>query len=326
MPFRELLASDYVVDTKEKIRLDDGREGYVMDDNVYFTITADNKEMIHMEQASLAYYMAERNYTHMAVPIPNVHGNWYTDYRGKKHLVLRTKLKSRKDISTSAGRELAEFHETGTGYPYEPHFASSYGQWHYLWTEKLTMFEQKVEHESNQKHSSFYRSLMDYMPYIIGISENAIQYIQETEGDKRFHHYDQGVIAFRRYRDQLTGSLIWMEDLLYDHPARDLAEYIRILMLNEKSGEEMSLFLKDYQLVRPLSIFGWRSLYARLLFPVHIFDWLEKCFRMEREKLPDKELVNMMERQKRYEQGLRNFFKYAGINHEADQIPVLHWL
>ncbi|MFC3041397.1 hypothetical protein ACFOGI_14205 [Virgibacillus xinjiangensis] len=326
MPLRELLASDYAVRTEEKVRLDGGRDGYVMDGYVYFTIPADNKEMIHMEQASIAYYMEERNYPQTTVPIPNVHGNWYTDYQGETYLVLRTKPLPTQEPVIPEGIQLAEFHESGTGYPYEPHFASSYGKWQQLWIDKLTMFEQKIESDARKKSTRFYQYLMDCLPYIVGLSENAIQYVYETEQDKRFHQMDQGVITFRRYRNQLRGSFIWMEDFLYDHPARDLAENIRGMMLNGSSKDEMISFLNDYHSARPISIFGWRLVYARLIFPVHIFDWLEKSFRRNDDDLLYQEWMDLMDKQTQYEYGVKNFFNYAGIDHESEQIPVLHWL
>lgn len=113
---------------------------------------------------------------------------------------------------------------------------------------------------------------MDFMPYLSGISENAIQYMQESEYESRFHETDQGTITFRRYHGQFSRHHLWLTDFAYDHPARDLAEFIRNQLLQtEDPMDGIQAFLEDYQQVRPLSVFSWRLLYARLLFPIHFF-------------------------------------------------------
>ncbi|GAB3047672.1 protein kinase family protein [Virgibacillus ainsalahensis] len=325
MPLRDLLATYYAIQTEDKLTID-GREGYLMDEYVYFTISSDNKEIIHMEQAALAYYLAENQYTHIAVPIPNIHGEWYTAYQSKKYLVVQVQLLQLDDSHISSGALLAEFHQTGTAYAYEPQAISSYGSWRQLWIEKLTAFENKIEEEAKEHPSSYYRLLMDVLPYIIGISENAIQYVQESERDNRFHESDQGTVAFRRYANNLVRPVVWMEDLVYDHPARDLAEHIRWLIQSDVSQEEAVAFLEDYRFIRQLSVFSWRLLYARLVFPVHLFDFIERAFSRKDFEQMHMELIDLLDKQADYEEKLRVFFQVLDVGRESQQIPVLHWL
>src|SRR5699024_2456921 len=88
-----------------------------------------------------------------------------------------------------------------------------------------------VQEAKSKTNSNYYRLLMDILPYIIGISENAIQYMQETTEDGRYHEGDQGTIAFQRYHHNLLEPIIWPHDLVYDHPTRDIAEFIRATLL-----------------------------------------------------------------------------------------------
>ncbi|TFJ92776.1 hypothetical protein E4U82_10250 [Lentibacillus salicampi] len=321
---RDFLAAYYGIQAPEKT-VWYGTEGFKDANYVYFTISAKQKEVIHMEQAALAYYLQENHYNHMAIPVPNNQGEWYTPYHDSYWMVLR--VKNTAPETSFGGEQLARFHATGSVYQYEPQAISSYGQWRTLWIEKLTAYEERIVTAANDHPNAYYRTLMDFLPYVIGISENAIQYMQESESEQRFHEADQGTIVFRRYHAQLENRVLWMNDLAYDHPTRDLAEYIRNKLLQEGDPmREIRAFLDDYQHVRPLSIFSWRLLYARLLYPIHVFDLIERGFAADHHDAAHSELSTIMKQQSEYEKRLGLFFENAGIHCEELQIPVLHWL
>src|SRR5690625_2297393 len=103
---------------------------------------------------------------------------------------------------------------------------------------------------------------MDILPYIIGICENAIQYVNECNQESRYDQSDQGTITFQRYHDQLQRSIMWHTDLVYDHVARDLAEFIRykLLYYEEQAFNDIYVFLITYQLIYHLSLFSLRLL------------------------------------------------------------------
>jgi len=84
--------------------------------------------------------------------------------------------------------------------------------------------------------------------------------------------------------------------------------------------------MNAYQSIRPLSIFSWRILYARLIFPIPIFDLLQKSFIIQDDDNHYLEMVDLLEKQTVYEQKLRSFFEIVGVDHETLNIPVLHWL
>lgn len=323
---KDLLATYYGIHVAESI-LVDSVEGYRLNNSLYFTISVEHREVIHMEQATLAYYLCENNYTRMAFPIQNLDGEWFTRYQGGHYMVLKAQ-EGQLDNIPSQGRALAMFHKRGAHYPYEPQSISSYGQWKQLWIDKLTLFETKIEQDIKKSPSPYSRLLNGALPYIVGISENAIQYMQESESEPRFHEVDQGTIAFRRYSGNLSKSIIWTNDLVYDHPTRDLAEYIRYKLMQEHDPtREIIQFLRAYQEVRQLSIFSWRSLYARLIYPIHLFDLMEEG--LLNEDNHDNHYLNMnelLERQTIYERRIGSFFEDLGMDCEKLQMPVLHWL
>ncbi|GGA76695.1 hypothetical protein [Ornithinibacillus halotolerans] len=324
---RELLLVNYNIHVTEQVRIN-GRDGFHDKYNYYFIISATNKEMILLEQAALAYYLTEIGYKHTAIPIPTMGNKWFVEKDNQHYLVL--KVEKIQDSSTlTHGQRMAEFHNKSAEYQYEPTEISSYGQWKELWIKKITAYEQKIQLEMEGKSSSnkYYRLLVDMFPYIIGISENAIQYIQESETEKRFHKSDQGVFTFHRYTNDLLQPIIWTDKLVYDHPSRDLAEYIRHhLLLDSVPINEMKQFLIDYQELRPLSVFSWRLLYARLVYPIHLFDFIEKGFNGENVDEYYQDLKQLLKIQNRYENRLSELFDLLDVDYKRYDFPIIKWL
>ncbi|GAA0588534.1 spore coat-associated protein CotNH [Virgibacillus siamensis] len=324
---KELLADYYNIQAQENIFMN-GREGFKQDNFLYFTISADFKEIIHMEQASAAYFLVENNYTQVAYPIQNLNGDWFTRYYGKHYLVLKAAFAA-SGHGKSEGKALANLHQAGVEYPFEPREISSYGQWKQLWIDKLTAFENKIKLDAEEVPGEWSQLLADVLPYIIGISENAIQYMQESEGEKRFSEVDQGTIGLRRYSGKIMDGFVWTHELVYDHAARDLAEFIRysLLQVNDPM-KKIRDFLNEYQEERQLSVFSWRLIYARLIFPIHLFDAIEQGYINSGSSASERvrEMQDLMERQGDYERRLGKFFDEAGVDCERLQIPVLHWL
>lgn len=323
---RDLLSAFYAIQISEEIFIEE-RVGFKSGNNIYFTILATNNKVIHMEQSSLAYHLIENGYAQIAYPIPNTHGEWVTPYRDTDYIVLKV-MGLRDNFRSDHGKRLAQFHQKNHTYGFEPQHISSYGQWKKLWIDKLMGFENKIIEESQNNKNDYYRLLIDVLPYIIGISENAIQFMQESEHEYRYDQNDQGTITFQRYEDQLLRPIIWHTDLVYDHPTRDLAEFIRhqLLQNSEQTFDHITLFLKDYQLNHPLSIFSWRILYARLIYPVHLFDLIEHAFIEKKYDKHFRQLQQILIKQTNYEEQLRQFFRKIGLDDRELRVPVLQWL
>ncbi|MFD1445770.1 hypothetical protein [Oceanobacillus profundus] len=321
LPLTGMLAIYYRIHPERKI-LFGNKEGYKQGDSIYFTISGRNKETILTEQAAVTYFLKEQPVEIMTLPIPNLQGEWFTSYGENIWMVIQMQQVDNREYSAKpAGIRLAEFHQIGTAFGYEPKSISSYGKWKALWIDKLTAFETGIEREAKEKQSEYNRALMNFLPYIIGISENAIQFLQESERERRILETDQGTITFNRY-ESLDFPVIWTDQLVYDHPARDIAEYIRSVILNNDKVEKTIAFLNDYQQVAPISVFGWRLVYARLLFPIHLFDFIERGF-----TTPDiKGLEKIIEQQSVFESFLSEFFEITGVDAETWGIPMVHWL
>ena len=302
----------------------DGQKGYSQDNTISFIMPVVNREAVLMEQTVLAYFLKENGFRHLAIPVRNKENEWFTMWQDQSYMVLWTEQLKESD-SLSPGEKLAYFHEIGTTYPYEPQKISSYGDWKQLWIYKLTMHEEKSLQDKENIPSSYRDFIIDLFPYLIGISENAIQYVNETNEEHRFHKGDQGTIAFQRYNEQLEEPILWTHELCYDHPARDIAEMLRGMFLQLSEEEEIIHFLKDYEAVRPLSIFSWRLIYARLIYPIHLFDALDRFYEQPQDE-HFRTLQRLIENQEDYEYKLRQFFHYSGIDAKNLRIPMLNWL
>lgn len=325
MPYRRFLSTYYGIQAEEKIHLF-GREGYRKGNELYFIMILENKETFYTEKMSLSAYLMENGYSHIAFPKVNLQGDWHTPLEGNKYIVLAVQPSYQEPLQT--GIALARFHQIGSNYPYQPKEVSSYGHWRSLWIDKLTAYEMKIQQEAEKRDDEYHQLWMDVLPYIIGLSENAIQYVRQSEQEQRFSEVDQGTVAFHRYHNQLENPILWLDDFVYDHPARDIAEYLRGLLFTMEKREEAFRFLEEYQSVRPLSVFSWRLIYGRLLFPIPFYDLLYRGFQAEKtdDGTLHGELQHLLKKQTRYENVLKNFFELAGIDAEMLQIPMVQWL
>ncbi|MRH44745.1 hypothetical protein GH741_19025 [Aquibacillus halophilus] len=320
------LLSQYVPNFYGSRTTIDGFNGYINGDTGYFIIPEPNNEEVHYEQKVISDFLINSGVDNIATPLFSQQGQLTTRIDSKDYLVYMGRI-SRSSRTSSSAHTLASFHKLGTNYPYEPNYVSSYGQWKTLWASKVESFEQMYASLYQKRPvSSYHRLFIDTFPYLIGLSENAIQFLQESEADKRFHESDRPTITFQRYQHQLQKDIIWSHELVHDHPVRDLAEHIRPFLLEEDQAFfKIKTALKEYEQVQPLSVFSWRLLYARLLFPIHLFDFLESgLVRNEPENLYN-EYKLKLEKQSNYERNLKRFFNEVGVDTRTLSIPVLDW-
>src|SRR5690625_4610094 len=122
--------------------------------------------------------------------------------------------------------------------------------------------------------------------------------------------------------------MIWSAFAVYEHARRDIAEYIRTKLLwGEKREVSMvRLFLEEYESVQPLSVFSWRLLYARLIYPIHLFDQIEKSFYETDRKQSYQQMARLFDRQHVYEHHLADLFHGEHPNFYELDLPMLHWI
>ncbi|MDQ0247264.1 spore coat protein YutH [Bacillus fengqiuensis] len=292
----------------------------------------DEEEVYEFHQMS--QFLISQGERKVASFMINKDGGMITESDGKKFGICRVPYPV-ETSSIAYGRELAAFHQKGKLLPYPMEKSNRIGQWKGLWEKRLDQLEKfwgmKVqEHPNNETDKRFIESF----PYYLGVTENAIQYLTDTEIDDLPRTFDIATICHHRFilTTWRQDSFFKMPtDWVFDHPSRDLAEYIRHLYFKSGVFSEKVLFdfLGEYEKITPLSSFAWRLLYARLLFPVHYFESIEGYYssRSEAEKQTyESDIEKIIHGCTQYEQFLAYFYSKMGISTKRHHIPEIEWL
>ncbi|GER68213.1 endospore coat-associated protein YutH [Weizmannia acidilactici] len=233
------------------------------------------------------------------------------------------------------GRKLAKFHLRGRTIPANITETNRMGEWKKYWEQRLEQMEQ-AWYRTVEEHPDhpFEQMFVESFPYYMGLCENAIQYVVDTELDEQSAENDAGTICHERFSDGVWGRKYIIHhpfDWVFDHAARDIAEWIRWQYLQKQHTyrPDVRAFLRQYESLAPLSPFAWRLVYARLLFPLHYFECVEAYFlsRSEKEqKMHEEKLERILRGTGQYEAFLAEFYELAEVPARKYNIPRIAWL
>lgn len=277
-----------------------------------------------------------RNYGDQNVPIflSSKDGELITTWEQNKYCVLANR-QTENQPKIKLGRKLAKFHERGRRVPFQIERSSRIGQWKQLWEKRLEQMEKVWNGLLFQTpEDEFERMFIESFPYYIGLTENAIQYLVDTELDDEPIETDNGTVCHSRFTKNTWGGPYIIKnpfDWVFDHRSRDLAEWTRERYFRNIQTYDMELrqFFADYQSIAPLSPFSWRLLYSRLIFPLHYFECVENYYitRSEQEKkVLEEDLSKILRQSSEYERFLASFYPIAGAPLKNLKIPQLEWL
>ncbi len=181
--------------------------------------------------------------------------------------------------------------------------------WEILWANKIDYFEMQV-HENAKK----YPLIRESFDYFIGLSENAISYLVNTKREVSPTIYDMKVIS----HNSLNNSLYDPSNIILDHKARDVAEYIKMSFFNNN----LNIFkeLEEYFHYNYYSIFGIRVLFARILYPSFYFDLYDGIISGKND---EKQLNMIIDKINDYEIYLYNVYLFLKRFYD---IPMVDWL
>lgn len=138
--------------------------------------------------------------------------------------------------------------------------------WYNLWIKKIDYLEYKMEHIDTEK------TIMPIYYFFIGLSENAVSLVKNSDG-KTKNSTDDLCISHRRVDIDMNLIDYYLPlDLVIDHKSRDIAEYIKSSII--KNRFDYNLF-NEYLDYANLSDYGYTMLMGRILFPSFFFDNLE---------------------------------------------------
>lgn len=239
------------------------------------------------------YEMAKRNI--LVHEIINNSTNTIITYVNQlPYILLKVSININKPICLS---EI--YYLSNINIPYKNELMRS--NWALLWANKIDYLE--YYHEQNYQK---YPLLSDSFDYFIGLAENAISYLNHAISMLKPEKSDIGVIShdILKLNDTIY-SLYDPLNIIIDHKARDLAEYIK----NSFFKDNYSIFdeLDEYFKHNYFSFYGIHLLLARVLYPSFYFDLYDEVIR---EKVNETYVLKITSRTYDYEKYLADIFNY----------------
>ncbi|WP_203363128.1 spore coat putative kinase YutH [Bacillus sp. REN10] len=330
MDGKELLRKHFRI-TPE--RMVNGRY-YESEGFLYSIVDVTNMEQEYLvELHQMSQHLMQQGDQKVAVFIPSVSGAFLVTEDKRDVVVLGSS--NVRSSSQATGSKLARFHRRGRSFTQEVKAMSQLGRWRARWEQELDQLETSISSVIKKGvDSEFAAMVIDSFPYYMGLAENAIQYVMDTEIDETPGTTDYGTICHHSFHTKLWVNRDFIHhpfDWVYDHPARDVAEWIRSsywegTLLYRSNFQQ---FLHEYQQAEPLSPFSWRLIYARLLFPAHYFDCSRAYFSsrsLHEKKEKEERLKKYMKNTTEYERFLASFYERASIPASRMKIPDITWL
>ncbi|WP_227937467.1 spore coat putative kinase YutH [Alkalihalobacillus deserti] len=324
-------------------------EGFEAGGNSYILLP--KEECLLQEEEMLAYsnYMRQIGDTSILEPVTTLHKRKSGLIDGQEVYVCQLPSQEQTDRKAvfrfqsedEKGAHLATVHYYGKQLSYHKKGYDFFGQWPNLWETRLEQLEgwyQQILYEG--PHSYVDEAFLFSYPYFMGLTENAIQYVVDATIDDRSMEQEKPTICHHRFTDRTWIVLTEEGDIIkrptefvYDHPCRDLAEWIRDQHWTETnfSWRKIDSFIRGYEQYKTLTSYSWKLLYARLLFPLHYFEAVEDYYlsQITDEKIErGQQFFQILENEHKNERFLKEFVEHVlmsrGIG--TNQVPPIDWL
>lgn len=188
----------------------------------------------------------------------------------------------------------------------------TYHSWQDLWSIKMDYLE-KVINENGKK----YPIIVDSFNYFVGMAENAISYYNNLSNKEVDNN--SLVISHRIININATVYAIYDPvNIIIDHKARDIAEYIKYSFFSNNSNifKELNIYFKYNYYTKDDVV----MLLARVLYPSFYFNMYEDIMINSKE---EKIITNITSKLDKYELYLARVFKYFNSFYN---LPVPEWL
>jgi spore coat protein YutH len=331
---QKMLKEVYGISADSEVTL--GRyHGYKQNDGLYLIMTANAlKEQEISELAKIAEHMQKFGDLNVSKMVTDKEGNQVCDWQGNKYCVLLNRASPLPE-KLKTGRKLAKLHARGRQIPFKVEHLNRVGQWKQLWEKRLDQMEKVWSGKLyTEPENDFERMFIESFPYYMGLAENAIQYLADTEIDDQPTKIDHGTVCHERFTNSVWRGPYYVKnpfDWVFDHASRDLAEWVRERYFSniQTSQPDIKNFITEYQSLTVLSPFSWRLLYARLLFPLHYFETVENFYITPSEQMRhqyEDQLRKYLNQSGEHEKFLGNFYQMTDAPIKAANLPGVEWL
>lgn len=296
-----------------------------------YTATGDEREID--EQYYMALHLYEQGEPGVWLPIMNREQSILTRVSEQSFIVCVQS--SPLPAIYEPGKALAIFHYRGRTIQTRMEHSSRMGKWKQMWETRIDQLE-KVWRDKllSKPQNDFEKLFIDSYPYYAGMTENAIQYLVDTELDDDPELIDGGTVCHSRFTPHTWGQQTIgkaPKDWVFDHGARDIAEYVRTHFLEQPNTYHQGVltFLRQYQAVSPFSTFTAKMAYARLLLPIHFFETIETYYYIQSEgekTMLEEKLGQYAKQSSLYERMLHDWYEMAGIPNGNSRMTVPEWI
>lgn len=313
-------------------------EGFSSQNKYYFLISVDDIEDQELqEMIQMGNHLKSHGDHEVATFIPTIN-NALTGFIDGQNCVLfqLPQYYSRNKKNKSIGSELANHHQIGKTYPQA---RKQYSLWTDFWINRLSQLDVCYGNIARkERKSSFDQAFLTSFPYYLGRTENAIQYIVDTNLDfgayggneaKTISHYRFSPTTWMTLSKETFAQVKSPTDFVYDYPARDLSELIRSMNYSKNKKNTINNFIRDYEKIETISPKSWRYIVGRLLFPIEYFQIVEGYYRT----VDDQEafeytgkLFDLFAYEQQMEQFLRKFHSEIIPTQWQQYIPEVDWL
>jgi len=331
---RNILYSKYGIEVEEEKKIGQF-EACIHNGELYTLVPIANKPEEEMDELErLVQHLVERGDKQVSHFLASKEGETRVEVEEQAFCVLQNKQVS-GFTSKQLGRKLGKFHYRGRTVPFNVEKISRIGKWKNLWEKRLDQIEGFWNGMLyKEPESDFDRLFLESFPYYLGIGENALQYLVDTELDEEPAAVDSGTICHHRFIKNTWMGEYYIKnpfDWVFDHCGRDLSEWSRERYFqNIKTyHRDIRSFFHDYQTVMPLSAFSWRLIYARLLFPMHYIECIENYYSSVHEAdrlLLEDRLKKFLSQSKDSERFLSHFFENVEVPVKKMKLPAVSWL
>lgn len=181
--------------------------------------------------------------------------------------------------------------------------------WEILWSNKIDYYEKQIN-ENNKK----YPLIRESIDYFIGMGEIAISYLSNTKLEVNKTMLDNKVLS----HNTLSNSIWDPQNIILDHKARDVAEYIKYSFWN--NNKNIFIELEEYFKHNQYSLYGIRVLYSRILYPSFYFDLYDDIINTKKNEI---ELNKIISRITEYEYYLYNIYLYLNKFYNIPEINYI---
>lgn len=272
-------------------------------DNIQYNLLPNNRNYKELEEI----YNITRGWNNYYKIIRNKNNSIITNINNKEYVLIKVLKNYDSNITIEDIMFLPKV-------PLHAYHSIKRNNWSELLQRKIDFFIYQREHIKKK-----YLIIDECLDYYIGMTENAISYLNTTNMSTK-HYQDSNItISHRRILKDQKYELYNPLNLIIDHKARDISQYFKLLFITNQIDEKEKLISR---IITNLDFneYDYRILMARMLYPSFFFDKYEEIVNFTHK---EEEIMPIIKRIKEYEEYIKKIYEI--ISYKI-KIPKVEWI